>query len=153
MSEDPRFKKKSGENIRIDGLRAAAELLNALDPEHRQKLMTELYTKDPGLTRKIEDRMYTFEDLVELSEDDWRILFQAVPRGQMVLALRRGPQPILDVLGRSLTARAWETLQEEVAAQGPKRVSDIQVAQMAIAKVALKLKQEGKIAKSAPTRL
>ena len=145
MSDDPRFKKKQ-EGMRVDGLRAAAEILNGLDEEHRKRLLLDLYSKDPGLTKRIEERMYTFEDLSKLSEADWRVLLAAVPRNQLVLALRRAPEGVMKILSKSLTSRALESLKEEVASLGPKRVSDIQAAQQAIAKIAIKLKEDGKIA-------
>lgn len=142
----PNHRKRGAFSTRIDGLASAAELLNGLDPEHRKRLLSELAARDPGLTRKLEDRMFGFEDLARLSDADLQRLLKEVPNTKLVLALRRAPAGLLAAIYRCMTARGGEVLRDEVAAQGPKRVSDIMSAQADITKIALRLADEGAIA-------
>ena len=130
---------------RIDGLGAAAELLNGLDPEHRKRLMDQLAARDPQVAQKLEKRMFGFEDLTRVSDHDLQHLLREVPNSKLVLALRRVTPELLESVFRNMSARAGEVLREEVATQGPKRVSDIMAAQNDIIKIALRLESEGKI--------
>jgi flagellar motor switch protein FliG len=130
---------------RIDGVGLAAELLNGLDPEHRKKLMDQIVTRDPRMAQKLGQRMFVFEDLSKLSDHDLQHLLKEIPNTKLVLALRRATPEFLEAIYRNMTARAGEVLRDEVATQGPKRVSDIQAAQADIVKVALRLEAEGKV--------
>lgn len=143
MSKPPG--QKDGKEIRIDGLGAAAELLNGLDPEHRKKLLSELDARDPGLTRRLESRMIRFEHLIQLSDLDLQLVLREAHNSKLVLALRRAPTELLESIYRNMTARAGEVLRDEVATQGPKRVSDIMAAQADILKIAIRLSGEGRI--------
>lgn len=130
---------------KIDGIGAAAELLNGLDPDHRKKLMAELAARDPQTTRKLENRMYVFDDLAKLSDRDLQILLKELPHSKLVLALRRATDELLEGIYRNMTARGGEMLRDEVSSQGPKRVSDIVSAQSDLIKIAMRLADEGKI--------
>ena len=130
---------------KIDGMGVAAEILNGLDPEHRKKLMEQLAARDPQVVQKLEKRMFVFENLVRLSDHDLQHLLREVPNSKLVLALRRVTPELMEAVFKNTSARAGEVLREEVATQGPKRVSDIMAAQNDIIKIALRLESEGKI--------
>lgn len=132
-------------DIKIDGLGAAAELLNGLDPEHRKRLLGQVAARDPKVAENIEKRMIGFEDLRRLSDTDLQAVLREAPHSKIVLALRRATPELQEAFYRCITARAGEMLREEVRDQGPKRVSDIQAAQADIIKIALRLEAEGKI--------
>ena len=63
-------KDKPGKGRRIDGLGAAAEMLSGLDPEHRKRLLEQVYRRDPKIASSIERRMYGFEDLRNVTDQD-----------------------------------------------------------------------------------
>ena len=130
---------------RIDGLGAAAEMLNGLDPEHRKRLMEELAKRDPAIVGKLESRMLTFEHLGGLTPPELQMVLREVPHSKLIVALRRAPPELLEAIYANMTARAGEVLREEVRDQGPKRVSDIQAAQTDILRIALRLEAEGKL--------
>jgi flagellar motor switch protein FliG len=136
--------------IKIDGLGAAADLLKGLDPDHRKRLMTELEARQPGLTQKLSSRMLVFEDLARIEGLGLQLVLKEVPHSKLVLALRRAPDLLHEAIYRGMTARGGEALREEVAGQGPKRVTDIQAAQADILKIAARLADEGKITFIAP---
>lgn len=136
MSKDSKKGEQAG--YRIDGVRAAAELLAGLDPAHRDKLMKEMSAINPGMTQNIRGKLFVFEDLQRLDPAQFQKLFHELPRARWVLALRRTtPAMMAFVLGQ-LSLRGREELQEEVALQGPKRVTDIAAAQADIVEQALK---------------
>lgn len=138
-------KNKPGEGTRIDGLGAAAELLNGLDPEHRKRLLEQVAKRDPKVAENIEKRMFGFEDLRRLSDHDLQLVLREAPHSKIILALRRATEALQESVYRNVTSRTGEMLREEVRTQGPKRVSDIQAAQNDILKIALRLEAEGKI--------
>jgi flagellar motor switch protein FliG len=134
-----------GGGRRIDGMGAAAELLNGLDPEHRKRLLGEVAKRDPKVAAGLEQRMFGFEDLRRLSDHDLQLVLREVPHSKLIVALRRATDELQEAFYRNMTSRAGEMLREEVRAQGPKRVSDIQSAQADILKIAQRLDAEGKV--------
>jgi flagellar motor switch protein FliG len=133
-------KKKEGHRAgyRIDGVRAAAELLAGLEPTHRERLMKEMSAVNPGMTQNIRGKLFVFEDLARLEPAQFQKLFHETPRARWVLALRRTTPEMTAFVHGQLSLRAREELQEEVALQGPKRVSDIAAAQAELVEQALK---------------
>jgi flagellar motor switch protein FliG len=130
---------------RIDGLGAAAELLNGLDPEHRKRLLDSVAKRDPKVAENIEKRMFGFEDLRALSDHDMQLVLREAPHSKIIVALRRATEELQEAIYRNVTSRTGDMLREEVRTQGPKRVSDIQAAQADILKIAMRLEAEGKI--------
>ncbi len=129
--------KKDGR--KIEGMQIAADILSRLDPRTREKLMKEIGERDPALLAKLEQRMFTFEELVNLPDRDFQKIIKDIPRPTLALALRRASESFWSKMERNLSTRALDALKEEVDALGPRRVSDIETAQqqvIAIAKAA-----------------
>ena len=130
---------------KIDGMGAAAEMLNGLDPEHRKRLLDSVAKRDPKIAEGLEKRMFGFEDLRALSDHDLQLVLREAPHTKIIVALRRATEELQEAIYRNVTSRTGEMLREEVRTQGPKRVSDIQAAQADLLKIAIRLETEGKI--------
>ncbi len=143
-------KPRDPQGQQVDGLRIAAELLAALEPEHRRKLMGAVATRDPEIARKLGERILLFDDLIRLTDSEFKILLKEIPHSKLILALRRATPVLQEKIYANMTARAGEMLKEEVQTQGLKRVSDIAGAQNDILKIALRLESEGKIVVTGP---
>ena len=128
-----------------DGLKAAAELLNQLDPAHRDKLLSELANRDPATAEAIQDRMFTFEDIARLDDRSLQILFHEVKCENLALALRKASAEFKALVFKNIPERAGELLREEMESSGPRKVSDVRAAQKALVELVRRMIAEGRL--------
>jgi len=129
----------------IGGVHAAASILNLLEASTENPLMAQISDMDADLAQKIQDLMFTFNDLVEVDDKGLQALLREVDSGTLVLALK-GAEPVLkDKLFANLSRRAAEMLQEDLDNRGPVRVSDVEAAQKEVLTVAKRMADDGQI--------
>jgi len=146
MSQSKKEDGKKGEgDIPFDGVGAAAEMLEGLDPEHRARLLKDLAQKNPAIAAKIQKRTFTFQHLMRASLPDLQVLFTEIPRGKWVMARRKVEDDLRDHLYSGISKRTQEAIEEEMRDMGPQRVSDVLHAQDEIAQTAHRLLDEGRI--------
>ena len=130
---DPKAKKtpksQTDSGIPFDGIRSVADMLNIMDPEARNRLLAGLNQIDPKMTDRIRDKMFVFHDLIYLSNKDFPMLIKEFTRRKLALSLRNAPEDFRAFLYKNLSSRAAETLQEEVIALGPQKLSEVTAAQ------------------------
>ena len=124
------------------GVQATAEMLNALPPEHQEKLLAAVAEKDPGLAAEIRKLMFTFEDFANLEDALLQKILREVPTRKLALALRSSSEVLRATLFRNLSARAGEMLREEIEALGPQRRTDVEAAQAELIEIAKRLRDQ-----------
>jgi flagellar motor switch protein FliG len=131
--------------VSVGGVNMAAKLLNRLDTEKVEKILTQIRETDAELAQQIENNMFVFEDLMRLDDRNFQILLRAVDQKLLSSALKGAEQRLMDKVMRNLSQRSAEMLREEIAAKGPMRVSEINAAKREIVATAQRLEQEGTI--------
>ncbi|WP_253479192.1 flagellar motor switch protein FliG [Natronocella acetinitrilica] len=129
----------------IGGIQAAANILNYLDSAVENPLMEQVTEMDADLSQKIQDLMFTFNDLVELDDRGIQALLREVSSELLVLALKGADDALKDKMFKNLSRRASEMLQDDLDARGPVRVSDVEQAQKEVLTVAKRMADEGQI--------
>jgi len=127
--------------VKIDGVRAVAEMLNVMDPEHREKLMNRLIAEDPKMAERISQSMFTFDDLARLEPEVMREFLKTAPRHLLTVAFRKVAAGVRDAFLENMSERGRKIFQEEVQALGPRRLSEVQAAQAELLRFASKLLQ------------
>ena len=128
------FKKKPRQIV--GGIKAAADMVSALDEPSRRKLLARLAAQDAKLAEKIEKEMFVFEDLLKFGDAEIQLLLKQIKRPHLVLALRTASDELKAVLFRNMPKGAVAILQEEVEAQGKQRLALVLAAQAEIIEVA-----------------
>jgi flagellar motor switch protein FliG len=116
----------------VGGVEEVVRMLQHMDEASRGKLLSSLAERDPTLTRQIQDKMFTFEDLVR--EDAKRVqkLLREVPQKQLALAMRGASEELRTFLFGNMSASAAKILREEIDVMPPQKVTDVQVARQQI---------------------
>lgn len=131
--------------IAIQGVDAAAKLLNRLGAARAQRILATLSEFDPELAKTLNDSMFVFEDLLELDDRNLQILLRSVDQNLLVSALKGASRSLQDKVLRNLSQRAGEMLREEIEARGPMRLAEVDAAKKEILTAAVALEKEGKI--------
>jgi flagellar motor switch protein FliG len=119
------MKDPDGKGIKFDGIQSAAEMLNQLDRQSREKLLAQVAGRDPVLAEKIRQKMFVFEDLVKLEGRDLQILLREVSQEKLVVALRNVDDSFKQIIFKNLSTRAAQSLREELEEQSPQPLSKI----------------------------
>lgn len=129
----------------VDGVRLAAKVLNEVGPEEAEKVITELGGEADPLAVKVRAAMFTFEDLGRLDKRGLQALLKDVPSDRLLLALKAASADFKEKIFGGMSMRAAEMMREDLLAMGPAKMADVETAQADIVKIAMRLRDEGKI--------
>lgn len=135
----------SGKSSAMGGLRVAAEMLNLLDSSMGTAIMNDIGKTDEGLSQKIQDLMFVFDDLLDIDDRGMQELLRQVPADKLLIALKGADDTFKAKVFKNMSQRAAEMLKSDLEAKGPVRLSDVEAAQKEILLAARKLADEGTI--------
>jgi len=130
----------------LGGPKAAADIMNALEPSHESAIMEQISKSDQALAQLIEDLVFTFDDLGGLDDRSLQELLRQVPGDGLLLALKGADEALKEKIFKNMSQRAAEMLKDDLEAKGPVRVADVEAAQKTILQTARKLAADGTIA-------
>lgn len=129
----------------FDGLAFTASIVNELTQEKGDDLLGLIAERNEQTASRIREAMFTFEDLLKVSQRELGTLLRAVQSETLVTALQTAPQQLRDHLLGALSQRAGATLRDDLMAASPKRLSQVEAAQREIVDSAMRLAEEGKL--------
>jgi flagellar motor switch protein FliG len=133
------------EQATLGGVQPVAEMLNVMDKNTEQSIMSRLEEKDPLLAEEIRKLMFVFDDVGKIDDRGIQLLLKEVPNDRLLLALKTANEDIRTKVFKNISARAAEMLKEDLANMGPARLSDVETAQQEVVNIARRLESEGKI--------
>lgn len=133
------------EQSTLGGVQPVAEMLNVMDKNTEQSIMSRLEEKDPLLAEEIRKLMFVFEDIAKIDDRGIQVLLKEVANDKLLLALKTANEDIRTKIFKNISARAAEMLREDLSNMGPARLSDVESAQQEIVNAARRLEAEGKI--------
>jgi len=135
-----RLKKSS-----MGGVDVAAEILNFMGGQYETSITEFIKESDADLAQKIQDKMFVFENLLELDDRSIQLLLREVQSETLVVALKGTSEPLKEKIFKNMSSRAAEMLREDLEAKGPVRLSEVESEQKEILKIVRRLADEGQI--------
>jgi len=129
----------------LGGVQTVADMLNVLDKNTEQNILTQLEGRDPNLAEEIRNLMFIFEDLTKIDDKGMQNLLKEIPNDTLLLALKTANEEVRDKIFRNMSKRAAEMAREDLEMMGPSRISDVEAAQSEIINIAKRLEQSGQI--------
>ena len=136
----------SGDASAAGGPSAVAEVLNLLSAGIEKDLLAGVAEEDMDLSEQIKDLMFVFEDMSKLDVKGITRLLRDVDTRELSMALKLASEELKNKILDSMSSRARDALVEEMEFLGPQRVSDVELAQAGIVKMARALEEAGEIA-------
>jgi flagellar motor switch protein FliG len=131
------------------GVEAVAEILNVIDRATERTLLEHLAQDDPDLVEEIRRLMFVFEDLSKFADKDIQTVLKNVETSQWATALKGASDDLAQKIMRNMSARAAETLKEEMGYLGPVKRSAVELMQQQIVDVIRRLEDGGEITRGA----
>ena len=127
------------------GYKAVADLLNRLDQSSCKGILEEIERKEPKTATDIRSLMFTFDDLLTVSQQGIRELVSAADKKMLAMSLKGGKENIRAHLFKAMSSRAAEMMRDDMDAMGPVRAKDVNTAQQELLALAQRLETEGKM--------
>jgi flagellar motor switch protein FliG len=130
---------------RIGGARKVADILNALPREGSSEELGRIEQADGEMHQQIRDLLFVFDDLVGVDDRGIQSVLREVASDKLAIALRGAEPEVLDKILRNMSKRAGEILRDDMEAQGPVKLIEVEAAQKEIVAIAQRLAEEGTI--------
>src|SRR5919112_1472759 len=127
------------------GVDSLAELLNGAGRSTERTVLEAIAQSDGELADEIRQKLFTFDDIVQLSDRDIQLLLREVDQKDLGLALRGVGEDVKDTIFRNMSSRGAEMLQEDLDTSQPQRRSVIEEAQSRIVGAIRRLEEAGAI--------
>ncbi|MEN9757263.1 MAG: hypothetical protein RL755_1450 [Pseudomonadota bacterium] len=129
----------------LGGIDTAASILNFMDHTATELLMTEIIEVRAELAAEIQEKMFTFEDLINVDDRGMQTLLREVATGNLLLALRGVDNTLKEKIFSNMSKRAAEMLRDDLAASPPAKLADVEQSQKDILVIAKRLAEAGEI--------
>lgn len=129
----------------IGGIDAVANILNFMDGGAADLIMSGIAEHRAELAQEIQEKMFTFEDLITVDERGMQTLLREVSTAQLLLALRGVGTELKEKIFGNMSKRAAEMLRDDLEASPPAKLSEVEQAQKDILAIAKKLADAGEI--------
>jgi flagellar motor switch protein FliG len=127
------------------GVQTAAEIMNNLGATVEASITAHLREVDPDLAQKIQDKMFVFDNLMDLDDRGIQLLLREVQSETLVVALKGTTDALREKVFKNMSQRAAEMLRDDLEAKGPVRLSEVEAEQREILRIVRRLAEEGQI--------
>jgi flagellar motor switch protein FliG len=138
-------KNSSAKSSSFGGIKAAAKIMNMTKTELENSIMSNLGEIDPDLMQKIQDNMFTFENLVTVDNKGIQVLMRNVEPDMLMVALKGASDGVKDRFLDNMSERARGMFKDDMEAKGPVRMADVEESQKKIMRIARKLSDSGEL--------
>jgi flagellar motor switch protein FliG len=132
----------------VNGAKIAADILSRMDPARKERLVRKIQEADPNIAMKIEENLFSFEDIGKLTPKSLQTLLTHVSRDDLLLSLKASSPELVDTLLINMSSRHAQMIQEELSTLPPSKAADARTAQRRILQILEDLRREGKIISS-----
>ncbi len=142
-----KFEKPSSENYsEIDGIQSLAYILNHMERNHENDILSSLGKQTPDMVEKVKEHLYTFEELAILSNQEIRLLISHLDDNEILaIALRGAPTDLRLHFFNSMSQNRASDIIDEMEYHSPVPVREVNEARSYIVNVARGLDEAGKI--------
>lgn len=127
------------------GVATAAEILNFMGSALEAEMMENVRSLDPDLAQKIEDKMFVFENIMEIDDRGIQLILREVQSESLIIALKGASEELREKIFKNMSQRAAEMMREDLESKGPVRLSEVEANQKEILKIVRRLSDEGQI--------
>jgi flagellar motor switch protein FliG len=135
----------SAKSSSFGGVKSAAKIMNFVKTDLESQIMGGLEQLDADLMIKIQDNMFTFDNLAGCDNRSIQTLSRNVEPDMLMIALKGANEETKEKFLSNMSSRARSMFIDDMEAKGPLRITDVEDAQKAIIRIARKLSDAGEM--------
>ena len=129
----------------MGGIQTAADILNFMEGSVSAELIENVLEADDEVGQKIQDKMFVFDNLIEIDDRGIQALLKEVSTDILMLALRAADNELKEKIFANMSKRAAEMLRDDLEAAAPAKITDVEGAQKEVLVIARRLADSGEI--------
>ena len=130
---------------KVGGIDAVVGILNHMKNNLDADILETMEEVDPEMAEEIRKKMFTFENLVALDGRSLQMILREVNNDSLTMALKTASEQMRTKIYANMSARAADMIKDDLDAMGPVRLSEVELMQQSVVKIAMKLEEEGKL--------
>jgi flagellar motor switch protein FliG len=133
----------SAKSSSFGGVKTAAKIMNFTKVDLESAIMEGVNSLDETLAMRIQDSMFTFDNLTGVDNRSIQVLMRNVEPDMLMTALKGADEIVKDKFLDNMSQRAKVMFMDDMEAKGPIRITDVEDAQKAVMRIARKLSDSG----------
>jgi len=133
----------SAKSSSFGGVKTAAKIMNFTKVDLESSIMQGVINLDEALAMRIQDNMFTFDNLTAVDNRSIQVLMRSVEPDMLMTALKGADDMVRDKFLDNMSQRAKIMFLDDMEAKGPIRITDVEDAQKAVMRIARKLSDSG----------
>jgi flagellar motor switch protein FliG len=139
------FTKTSAKSSSIGGVETAATIMNYVTTDLSNEVMDSMNATNEDLATKIQDQMFTFDNLATVDNKGIQRLLAAVNTEVLMAAIRGANEVTKNNFLDNMSERARLLFLDDMEDKGPIRIAEVESAQRDIIRIAKKMSDDGEI--------
>lgn len=135
--------KKESSSKNYGGPQLIADIIQKIDDESGNEFLEIIGDDSEELKDEIAQLLFTFDDIIKLSDMDIQRVLRDVPMDKLPLALKGVSEGLLNKFANNLSKRAKENLFEEMELMGKVKLAEVKVAQKEIVNIIRSIEASG----------
>lgn len=129
----------------MGGVQTMAEIMNFMNGDAETAIIENLKNYDPNLAQEVLDKMFVFDNILDIQDRDIQVILREVPSEALIVALKGATDELKTKIFKNMSQRAADMMREDLQAKGPVRLSDVEKQQKEILQIVRRLADEGQI--------
>ncbi|MCB0340485.1 MAG: hypothetical protein KDD53_12815 [Bdellovibrionales bacterium] len=114
---------------RVDGPKIAANILNKMSARNKERIVNRIQAKNPAIAAKINNRLFDFNDIMELAPQGVQVLIKEIDPSDLTLSMKTASPEVKEYLLDNMSARKRSLVVEELDSLPPIRLNEVEAAQ------------------------
>jgi flagellar motor switch protein FliG len=127
----------------VGGVQAVVDIINRADVSTERAVLDGLDNLDPTLAEEVRSRMLTFADLVKFERKDVQQVLRGIDSSILAVAMKGSTEALIEVIRANISERNREILEDEIAALGPVRMTQVEEARAEVVRSIRDLEAQG----------
>jgi flagellar motor switch protein FliG len=136
---------QGGQIASANGVKILADILNSTERDTEREVLEAIDAKDDAMASRVRKLMFIFDDILLLEDRSVQRVLREVDTKDLAVALKAADEEVKAKIFKNISERAVAMIQEEIDYMGPKRLSEVEAAQMAVVEVIRNLEESGEI--------
>ena len=132
-------------NTNLGGIDYVADMMNHVDRSSERKIFEELDKKNPELSQTIRDKMFVFENIVDMDNRSIQRFIRDCDSRDIVYALKNATQEMKDAFFNNMSKRMAESVKSDLEITTNVRLKEVEEAQQRIVNIIRRLEDQGEV--------
>ncbi len=135
----------SEDNMSLGGVDYVADMMNHVDRSSERKIFEELGKRNPELAQSIRDKMFVFENIMDMDDRSVQRFVRDCDAKDIVFALKNATEEMKNIFFSNMSKRMVETVKGDLEITTNVRLKDVEEAQQRIVNIIRNLEEQGEV--------